>query len=382
MSAVNSTASAGTTVTGMRRAVAAATSILSGVIDIDVIARKAGFAAITSRSTGSCSRLNRISQARTPAISAVPGDDPAAVGIDGDLGDGAQPRQRAFGDGLGDEDPDHHAIHRTMPATPSTATCAPSGIVCVASRTPSTMGMPRSRASDARCEVEPPSSATTPATLGQHMAERGAGDPRHQDVARCDARELAFAIDHHGAAGAPADAGGMAAQAGMLQPDRVRHHGRLDMERARLQQLEAGLVERPFDLDGHAEQGFDLAQQASQRDGLAGVEARLLREVARHRLGHGAGAVAAGVAVVLAAGHVAAQEALAGQHDAVRHHLALGDRRAEPPGGAEHHLAFGVLAQPAAGGARLDQRLDQHRHRGVGRAEPVVFHVAARIGGP
>ena len=69
MSAVNSTASAGTTVTVMRRAVAAATSILSGVIDIDAIARKEGFAAITSRSMGSCSRLNRISQARAPAIS-------------------------------------------------------------------------------------------------------------------------------------------------------------------------------------------------------------------------------------------------------------------------------------------------------------------------
>ncbi len=168
----------------------------------------------------------------------------------------------------------------------------------------------------------------------------------------------------------------------MLQPDGVRHRRRLDMERARLQQLEAGIVERPFDLDGHAEQGLGLAQHASQRDGLAGIEARLLHQFARHRLGRGAGAVAAGVAMVLAAGRVAAQEALAGQDDAVRHHLALGDRRTEPPGGAEQHLAFGVLAQPAAGGARLDQRLDQHRHRGVAGAESVIFHVAAGVGGP
>jgi len=42
---------------------------LSGVIDIEAIARKEGLAAITSRSTGSCSRVNRISQARAPAIS-------------------------------------------------------------------------------------------------------------------------------------------------------------------------------------------------------------------------------------------------------------------------------------------------------------------------
>ena len=31
---------------------------------------------------------------------------------------------------------------------------------------------------------------------------------------------------------------------------------------------------------------------------------------------------------------------------------------------------------------RRDGRLDQHRHRGRGRVEPVVLHVAARIGGP
>ncbi len=55
-------------------------------------------------------------------------------------------------------------IQRTTPATPSTATCAPSGIRLVASPTPSTIGMPRSRASDAKCEVLPPRSVTTPAT--------------------------------------------------------------------------------------------------------------------------------------------------------------------------------------------------------------------------
>src|SRR3989304_3365628 len=43
-SAVDSAASAGTTVTGMWHAVAAATSVLSGVIDIEAIMRRFGLA--------------------------------------------------------------------------------------------------------------------------------------------------------------------------------------------------------------------------------------------------------------------------------------------------------------------------------------------------
>src|SRR5581483_4276736 len=91
--------------------------------------------------------------------------DAAVIRIDLDGGDGAQAVERALGHRLRDEDPRagetraHQLIHRTTPATPSTATCVPSGMRLVASRTPSTMGMPRSRASEARCEVEPPSSA-------------------------------------------------------------------------------------------------------------------------------------------------------------------------------------------------------------------------------
>src|SRR5215467_601841 len=65
---------------------------------------------------------------------------------------------------IGDDDLGLHCIHLTTPATPSTATVAPSGMRCVAPGTPSTIGTPRSRASDARWEVLPPSSATTPAT--------------------------------------------------------------------------------------------------------------------------------------------------------------------------------------------------------------------------
>src|SRR5207302_7383798 len=101
-------------------------------------------------------------------------DDAAGIRIDLDGGDFAQTVDCAFGDGLGDEDARSHQLsHRTTPATPSTATCEPSGMRCVASSTPSTIGMPRSRASEARCEVEPPSSATTPATRGSTCESAG-----------------------------------------------------------------------------------------------------------------------------------------------------------------------------------------------------------------
>src|SRR5215813_5680542 len=102
------------------------------------------------------------------------GNDAARVRIDLDARDPAQALDRAAGDRLGDEDAwAHQAIHRTTPATPSTATCEPSGMRLVASSTPSTIGMPRSRASEARCEVEPPSSATTPATRGSTWLSAG-----------------------------------------------------------------------------------------------------------------------------------------------------------------------------------------------------------------
>ena len=102
----------------------------------------------------------------------------------------------------------------------------------------------------------------------QHVAERRAGDPGHQHVAGRDARELAFAIDHDGAAGAPADAGGMAVEAGMLQPDLVRHGGRLDVERPRLQQLEARHRRAPIRSRPGRRDRFGLAQHAAERDRL------------------------------------------------------------------------------------------------------------------
>src|SRR6516225_958943 len=91
-----------------------------------------------------------------------------------DLGQPLQPLDGRLRDRLCNEYAwTHQRIQRTTPATPSTATRTPSGIRPVASSTPSTAGMPRSRASDARCEVLPPSSATTPATRGRIWLKDG-----------------------------------------------------------------------------------------------------------------------------------------------------------------------------------------------------------------
>src|SRR6185437_5377169 len=101
-------------------------------------------------------------------------DDAAVVGENLDAAELAQPLDRAGGDGLGDEDARlAHRCHRTTPETPSTAHISPSGILRVASSTPSTIGMPRSRASEAMCEVEPPSSATTPDTCDRMWLRAG-----------------------------------------------------------------------------------------------------------------------------------------------------------------------------------------------------------------
>src|SRR4051795_4073458 len=107
------------------------------------------------------------------------GDDPAGIRIDLDGRDLAQALDRAFGDRLGYVDSRssriraHQAIHRTTPATPSTATCEPSGMRLVASSTPSHIGLARAGASEARCEVDPPSSATTPETRGSTWLSAG-----------------------------------------------------------------------------------------------------------------------------------------------------------------------------------------------------------------
>ena len=56
---------------------------------------------------------------------------------------------------------DHPLTSRTVPATGSTSTSAPSGITPVASAAPTTAGRPSSRARTAACASTPPSSVTT-----------------------------------------------------------------------------------------------------------------------------------------------------------------------------------------------------------------------------
>ena len=146
----------------------------------------------------------------------------------------------------------------------------------VASATPSTIGMPRSRASEAKCDVLPPRSVTTPDDAREDVTERRPGHSRHQHVAGRDAPDLALAVDHHGASGAPADARRMAVEPRVLQPDLVGHVRRLQVQRPRLQQLEPVIVDRPFDLDRQAEHILGLQHHAGRVcETSARVEARL-----------------------------------------------------------------------------------------------------------
>ena len=179
---------------------------------------------------------------------------------------------------------------------------------------------------------------------------------------------------------------GWPASLGCVQPDFVRHHALACTCSGRACNSLKPLSSSAHSIStGMPSRSSHLRSSRPSVDRLAGREAWLARLVGRHCLRRHLAvslAVSAGVAVILAAGLDAAHEALAAEHDAVRHHLALGDRRAEPPGRAQQHVALGGLAQAAAGGARGDHRLDQHRHRGCRRIERVVGHVAPRLGGP
>ena len=112
---------------------------------------------------------------------------------------------------------------------------------------------------------------------GQHAGQRRAGHLRDQDIARIDARQLAFAVDDACAARAPADAGRVAAQAGVLFPDLVRGDGGLDMQRAGLEQLDSFAVEAPFDFRGTLDHFFGGAEMAAQFPNLFGAQAGFLR---------------------------------------------------------------------------------------------------------
>ena len=162
--------------------------------------------------------------------------------------------------------------------------------------------MPRSRASEARCEVEPPSSATTPATRGRMWLSAGPATRvtrMSPGATRASSHSQLTTTARPEPQPMPA---GWPLRPGCCSQISSGTMRRLHVQRPRLQQLEAGIVERPFDLDRHAEHVFGLAQQAPERRRLAGVEAGRADQLFRHRLRQRAGAVHAGLAVILAAG--------------------------------------------------------------------------------
>ena len=71
-----------------------------------------------------------------------------------------------------------------------------------------------------------------------------------------------------------------------------------------------------------------------------------------------------------------AQRAFTSEYDAIRHHLALSNGRAQSPGGVEHHLFLRGATQAAAGDSSGDQRLDQDGHRGICGACTMRRHIA------
>ena len=237
--------------------------------------------------------------------------------------------------------------------------------------------MPRSRASEARCEVEPPSSATTPDTLRQNMGQRRTGDLGHQHIAGRNARQFAFAVDDHGAAGAPADAGRMAVDAGMCEPDGVGHDRRFDMQRPRLQQPEAGSSIAHSISTGEPASASHLRSRRPSVTASPGVRHgcahhdRRAPVAARQRRAHRCRDGFCGPASIMRRKPLRASTMRSGTTSP----CAIAEPR---PQVAEISICpSAVSLKAAAGGARGNQRLDQHRHRGVGRRQPVIFHVAA-----
>src|SRR5207253_4904943 len=281
-SAVASVTTGGMTVTGMRRAVAAATSMSDGVIFIDATARRPALAAMTSPSTRSCSRQNRISCLRTAAQSSSLVSVCVASGFQSTS---AMLRSRSVAlraigcvmNTLG-----RMEIRRAVSAHPAhDSGDAVDRDLHAIGNAPGSIeyaqhhgNAPLARE---RCEVR-----GAAAELGhyarharEHGAERGSCDPRHQDITVRDAGKLAFAVHHARASRAPAYACRMPAEPRMAQPYFIGYSRRLDVQRPRLEQLESGIILRPLDFHRRAHDVLDLSQQPTQLDGLRRIQARL-----------------------------------------------------------------------------------------------------------
>ncbi len=168
-----------------------------------------------------------------------------------------------------------------------------------------------------------------------------------------------------------------------MAPDFVGHSRWLRVQRAGLQEIEAGVVHGPLDFYGHVHQVFDAAQQFAKFDGLGFAQAGLFGAGAGDDLRGGfSGVMDAADFVILAAGHHAEKFSVTGEFVAVGGYFALGYRRAEAPGCAQDHAAFRGLAEAAAGCAGVHERLNEDAHGGIGGVDIVSCHVAQGAGGP
>src|SRR6516162_10157451 len=272
ISAVASATIGGTTVTGILRLVASATSMLSGVIDCEATARSFGLAAITSRSIRSCRSENRMSLLRTAATSVFLGMIRLESGLTLTL---ATRRRRSIALRATGwvmkmrgriRYPPHDAgdaVDRDLRAVRDAA----GGVEHAEHHGDAALARERGEMRGGTAEL-----GDHAGDARQHVAQRRAGDARDQHVAGRNPRQFALAVHHHRTAGTPADARRVSAETGMLAPDLVGHGDWLDGERARLQELEALMVERPFDLDWTAYDGFCFAHHAAKRHRLRGVK--------------------------------------------------------------------------------------------------------------
>ena len=203
--------------------------------------------------------------------------------------------------------------------------------------------------------------------MRQHLAECRSGHRRHQDIARRDAFKLALTVHHARTSGSPADSRRMPVQSRMREPDLVAQFrlGLLlaDVQRPSLKELDARFIHRPFDLDGLSDDLFRLVHHQAELGYLLVIETAAACERARKR----GSAMSAAHAVVLPPQRGFLRVSGEIEYVTVRCDFSLCDRRAQSPGRIDHPVAVGGAGQAASGHARRHQRLDDQRHRGVGR---------------
>ena len=155
------------------------------------------------------------------------------------------------------------------------------------------------------------------------------------------------------------------------------------MQRARLQQLEA--APRPSPIRSRPAPPASCSHLRSSRPSVTaspGVRHGSFTRSLRHQLRRG-DAVVAGVAMALAAGLrrcAGSRSSTSTMRSGTTSPCAIAEPR---PQVAEISIwPSAVSLRPPPERARRHQRLDQHPHRGVGRRQAVIVHVAARMRGP